>query len=249
MDYLKKNPHKRKEKICNKGCLYCNKKKDTLNPDIYIDKINYMKNSSTSPQENIEMEVERQQTRQPSLEAIVTTNSITEFSRSQANNEEAVFEEAALDALNIPNKVLQAMREKVKTIQLEPNEDTKHETEIMQTQVLLEKYDIAIAIWRKDINHKENHWDIRWSKPTLPGNIAYIAITVEVDEYGKMETIVQSLKKDSKMPKQALKLYEDLMGIEEKIESQQHEANLKILCWNIKSIRRPLVRQILIEKC
>ena len=36
MDYLKQNPHKRKEKICNKGCLYCNKKKDRLNAYIYI---------------------------------------------------------------------------------------------------------------------------------------------------------------------------------------------------------------------
>ena len=90
-----------------------------------------------------------------------------------------------MDALNIPNKVLQAMKEKVKTIQVEPNEDIKHETEIMQAQVILEKYDIAIAIWREDINQRENHWDIRWSKPTLPGSIAYIAITAEIDEYGK----------------------------------------------------------------
>ena len=50
------------------------------------------------------------------------------------------------------------------------------------------------------------------------------------------------------MSKQALKMYEDLIGIEEKINTEQHEANLKILCWNIKSIRRPLVRRLLIEK-
>ena len=67
MDYLKQNPHKRKEKICNKGCLYCNKKKDRLNADIYMEKLNYIKNCSTCAEENIEMKVERQQSRQPSV--------------------------------------------------------------------------------------------------------------------------------------------------------------------------------------
>ena len=33
---------------------------------------------------------------------------------------------------------------------------------------------------------RQNNWDIRWNKEALPINIAYIAITAEEEEFGKV---------------------------------------------------------------
>ena len=49
-------------------------------------------------------------------------------------------------------------------------------------------------------------------------------------------------RKMTKCKKQAVKLYTDLIGVDEEMQTRWYESSFKILCMNIKSIRRPLIR-------